>query len=183
MTHERQWVWTDGGPLILLQTDLLGEWYGIDPNPSKDRSVATDYERACQVQDYAGVIPVGDGSALVLGEEPMDSTWWPSRDLAEGLIVRVLYSAGDEAVARLIESLGPESLTDTGLRMVITSPHLELFDSTCPGTLDLVPRLAVTVPIGRYAVYSVVLRDPGSHMIVVHRLVRLTDTSGDERPT
>lgn len=173
MTHEMQWAWTDGGPLILLQADLLGEWSGVDPNPSStDRSVATDYERACQVQDYAGVIPVGHGSALVLGEEPMDATWWPSRDLAEGVIVRVLYCGGDEAVARLLESLRPESLTDTGLRMMITSPNLQLFNSACPGTLDVVPRLAVSIPIGGYAVHSVILNEPGSHMVVVHRLVR-----------
>lgn len=174
----REWVWTDGAPLILLQDDLLAEWHGNDPNPSSnDRTAATDYDRACEVQDYVGVIPVGRGTALVLGDEPMDATWWPSRDLAEGLIVRVSYSAGDEAVTRIIESLRLESLVDTGVRMIVTSSRLRLFDSVYAGTEERVRvgMLMVSIPIGSYVVHSAVLREPGSHMIVVHRLLRVPE--------
>lgn len=90
--------------------------------------------------------------------------------------MRVSYSPGDEAVTRLIESLRPESLMDTGLRIAISSPCLRLFDSVYPGVSELANNLALIVPIGRYAIHSTVLREPGTHMLVVHRLVRIGDT-------
>jgi hypothetical protein len=175
----REWVCTGGAPLILLQENLLGDWHGTDPNlSSEDLPVVTDYERACEVQDYAGVIPVGRGSALVLGEEPMDATWWPSRDLPEGLIVRALYSPGDEFLTQLVEALRAQNLIDTGLQLMVTNPRLQLFNSAYSGTENLGPTAAVTVPIGRYSVHSAVFNEPRSHMVVVHRLVRVGDVGG-----
>ncbi len=68
------WVHSNGGPLILLSEHLLNYWDGI--NPPKDgrqieatfrwgpHSAATDYDRACDVSDYMGLLEVGPGAAL-----------------------------------------------------------------------------------------------------------------------
>jgi hypothetical protein len=101
----------------------------------------------------------------------MDATWWPSPHLAEGLIVRVLYSPGDDVVAQLIRSLGSQNLTDTGLRIVVSHPRLRLFNSAYPGEEILGPSATRTVPVGKYSVHSAVLDQPGSHLVVVHCLV------------
>ena len=83
-----KWVSCRAGPHLLLPAELLGAWEGVK-KPSFGRIVraifrftmdpaspATDYDRACDVNDLLGLIPVGDGHALVLGgdEVPM-STW------------------------------------------------------------------------------------------------------------
>ena len=68
------WIESAGGPLLALRPDCLPLWEGIDP-PSEGRRVeasfrwenasapATDYDRACDVEGYAGVIQVGPARA------------------------------------------------------------------------------------------------------------------------
>ncbi|MGW8437830.1 Imm21 family immunity protein [Nocardiopsis sp. NPDC055879] len=56
-----EWIGTLGGPLIVIPCDLLESWNGSEDG---------DYERACKVESYAGVISVGGGEALVLGGTP-----------------------------------------------------------------------------------------------------------------
>jgi hypothetical protein len=37
---------------------------------------ATDYDAACDVEGYLGVVPAGKGWALVLNDAPHASTWF-----------------------------------------------------------------------------------------------------------
>ena len=67
------WLGTDFGPLLLVPGEHLSSWEGIDP-PSSGRWVearfrwhdpndpATDYDRACDVEDYLGLIEIGTGN-------------------------------------------------------------------------------------------------------------------------
>ena len=93
------WVTCDGGPHLLIPEELGALWEGSDA-PSGGRVVnarfrwsadpgalATDYDAACDVNELVGVIPVGAGAALVLGDEVPMSTWVPSTLFAGGLIV------------------------------------------------------------------------------------------------
>jgi hypothetical protein len=71
-----EWANTGGGPLITMSSDLLKDWYGSfdAPTPREARfrfnnsnAPATDYDRACDVDDNLAEITVGEGTALVLG--------------------------------------------------------------------------------------------------------------------
>src|SRR5438270_663817 len=86
------WMDTELGPLLLVPGEHLSSWEGIDP-PSAGRHVeakfrshdpndpATDYDRACDIKDYLGLIEIGAGKGLVLGGEPLSTAWWPSGSL------------------------------------------------------------------------------------------------------
>src|SRR5688572_8042554 len=84
-----EWVSCDGGPHLLLPTELVDAWEGTQP-PSDGRVVsarfrysmdpratATDYDLACDVEGVLALIPVGAGQGLVLGGEVPMSTWLP----------------------------------------------------------------------------------------------------------
>ena len=49
------WLESTGGPLLLLEEDLVPYWHGY---LSVSNSSLTDYERACEVSDYLGSIDV-----------------------------------------------------------------------------------------------------------------------------
>ncbi|TRV82091.1 hypothetical protein FKN01_02135 [Streptomyces sp. 130] len=73
-----------GGPLIVIPVSALASWNGYSAQSGPAGGGATapdDYERACAVDDLAGVIPVGEhgAQALVLGDEPATSCYLPER--------------------------------------------------------------------------------------------------------
>ncbi len=82
------WMESGGGPLLLVPGEYLPFWGGIDP-PTDGRQIvahfryggddapATDYDRACDVDDYLGVIEVGSGCGVVLGDEPLPTAIVP----------------------------------------------------------------------------------------------------------
>ncbi|MGI8882844.1 MAG: Imm21 family immunity protein, partial [Pyrinomonadaceae bacterium] len=91
------WVSGDGGPLILMEQKYLTTWEGSD-EPSNGRvieansqwvlDVITDYDRACSIEDYLGLINVGEGKAIVLGGDEMATTWFPLSENSEGILIR-----------------------------------------------------------------------------------------------
>lgn len=70
-----------GGPLIVVPVSALAAWRGSTETGvmAGDATAPDDYDRACAVDDPAGVIAVGDGGAqaLVLADEPATSCYLP----------------------------------------------------------------------------------------------------------
>jgi len=69
-----------GGPLIVVPTSALAAWRGCTDTGVMvgDATALDDYDRACAVDDLAGVIAVGGGAlALVLADEPATSCYLP----------------------------------------------------------------------------------------------------------
>lgn len=70
-----------GGPLIVIPVSALAAWRGCTASGLMvgDATAPDDYDRACAVDDLAGVITVGeDGAqALVLADEPATSCYLP----------------------------------------------------------------------------------------------------------
>src|SRR5689334_17973405 len=94
-----QWVESAGGPLIVVPLELAQSWRGIEAVPGDP---VTDYDRACDVDDYLGVLEVGPGRGLVLGDEPMRTAFVPSAD--GGILVRWGYAPSEDAVLRVLET-------------------------------------------------------------------------------
>jgi hypothetical protein len=94
----RDWVVCDGGPHLLLPTELVPFWEGVNEpfggrvvharfRASCDKSApATDYDLACDVEGYLGIIPVGNGFGLVIGDVVPMSTWIPSGPIRGGFV-------------------------------------------------------------------------------------------------
>ncbi|WP_330266666.1 Imm21 family immunity protein [Streptomyces griseorubiginosus] len=75
------WVESMGGPLIVVPVSALAEWYGGTGTGimAGDGTDPDDYDRACAVDEVAGLITVGrsGAQALVLGDEPATSCYLP----------------------------------------------------------------------------------------------------------
>jgi hypothetical protein len=157
---ERVWIGEASGPLLLLPESLLAEWSGIDVpefrlvdatfrwNAEEPR--ASDYDRACDVAGYLGVIPVGHGEGLVLTEGLQATTWLP-REWG-GVLARWEHAASDAAMDAALTRL-PEGLPweVEGEFTIATSP-LVLFNSAEPGLEQVMSRLELALRPGTYAV-------------------------------
>ncbi|MFI9804108.1 immunity 21 family protein [Streptomyces sp. NPDC052301] len=138
-----EWVESGGGPLIAVPEAVLPFWAGAD-----SEELDTDYDRACEVPGYAGLLPVGDSAALVLGDEPAATSYLPEH----GTFVR--WSAANsesELLARIPAALDTAAW-DHELRWDVPGPVL-LFDSAWPGgAADREEHLRIPLAAGSYAV-------------------------------
>lgn len=75
------WVDSMGGPLIVIPVSALAAWRGCTETGAVvgDSTAPDDYDRACTVDELAGVIAIGDSGAqaLVLADEPATSCYLP----------------------------------------------------------------------------------------------------------
>ncbi|MEU9652768.1 Imm21 family immunity protein [Streptomyces sp. NPDC048110] len=75
------WVESMGGPLIVVSVSALASWGGCTESGlmAGDATAPDDYDRACAVDDLAGVIPIDENGAqaLVLADEPATSCYLP----------------------------------------------------------------------------------------------------------
>ncbi|WP_405861963.1 immunity 21 family protein [Streptomyces sp. NBC_00090] len=75
------WVESMGGPLIVVPVSALASWGGCTESGlmAGDAAAPDDYDRACAVDDLAGVIPIDENGAqaLVLADEPATSCYLP----------------------------------------------------------------------------------------------------------
>lgn len=154
------WLDTDAGHLILMPRSLRSKWSGIEP-PRDGRVVearfrwnqptaaACDYDRACDVQDYVGILDLDSGKAVVLGQDPLAATWQAIP--GGGVLIARLYTSEVGTPS----SLPPVSSLDwheVGVIEYDGSP-LVLFDSTEVGWEEPVfPSLEVEIAAGRYSV-------------------------------
>ena len=183
------WIQSNGGPLLLLPATLLTEWSGSEAPPAAREVVAsfrwrpggpaTDYDRACDVSDYVGVIAVGAGEGLVLGEEPDPTTWLA--DGHGGILARWIHAPSGEEVAAALERVPMElSWELAGTFRVVGSP-LVLFDAAEPGVEPLLPRLKLEVAPGLYAVAQVAYRPDAETALRLVRLQRIADADAQRR--
>ncbi|MFE3159319.1 Imm21 family immunity protein [Streptomyces sp. NPDC059221] len=78
------WVESMGGPLIVVPVSALASWGGCTAESGLvmgDATAPDDYDRACAVDDLAGVIPLDENGvqALVLADEPATSCYLPQQ--------------------------------------------------------------------------------------------------------
>lgn len=167
-----RWVESAAGPLIAVPEAVLPFWAGADGDET-----SSDHDRACDLPGHAGLLPVGDTLALVLGGEPAATAYLPEH----GLFVR-RCAAGDEprllSEARLIAEV-PAALDDAvwepALEWRVPGP-LVLFDAARSGrAATATDHARVELAPGRYGVGAgYVPRGPWAGL----RLVRVGPPAG-----
>ena len=138
-----EWVESGGGPLIAVPETVLPFWAGADGEEN-----ASDYDRACEVDGFVGLLPVGDSAALVLGDEPAATAYLPEH----GTFVRWwAANSEDELLAGVPAAL---ATADWGQEVHWAVPGpVVLFDSAFPGgESQRTETLRVELAPGRYAV-------------------------------
>ena len=153
------WIESNGGPLLLLPEAILPAWSGTDvPGDRKIEATfrwqgsgpASDYDRACDVHDYAGIIPVGKGSALVLGEEPFPTRWIATH--AGGILARWIYAASDTTAEQALSQIPVDMAWKPVGTLVVPSSPLRLIDSADTGSDLVLPSARIEVEPASYEV-------------------------------
>lgn len=171
------WITCDGGPHLLIPEELGTLWEGTNA-PSGGRvvnarfrwstepgAVATDYDAACDINELVGVISVGAGAALILGDEVPMSTWVPSTLFARGLIVVPMTwarpSMPEQRLLAAVNSADRSAFAQTGLALPPSSGQFILC-AACDASPDWIyPTMRVRVPGVLYQVLSAEVRIEG----------------------
>ncbi|MGW2516331.1 immunity 21 family protein [Streptomyces sp. NPDC001617] len=138
-----EWVESGGGPLIAVPETVLPFWAGAD-----GEETASDYDRACEVDGVVGLLPVGDSSALVLGDEPASTAYLPEHST---FVRWCAASSEDELLAGVPVALATADW-ENEVRWDVPGAVV-LFDSAWPGNdTERTDCLKVVLEPGSYAV-------------------------------
>jgi hypothetical protein len=162
-----QWIDSGGGPLLLLEEHLLGYWKGFNFSKQNPNFV-TDYDLACEIDDYLGVIEVGSGYGLVLGGEPMSTAWLPFTDTKNGLLIRWMFAENENAVIDAVNNLQSVTWQKTGIKIDFSGDRLILFDSACVGN-QVDEKLEIEISEGRYSVETAHHQPNKETSLILHR--------------
>ena len=163
--NELDWIESGGGPLMLMQEALASDWRGV--KTSSLSHSATDYQRACDVQDEIGVIAVGSGQAVVLGDEP-DRTAVLLED-GNLLILRWRWAESEgELLSTMRDGLEDVRFTESGRFSTKAGRHL-LFDSAYAGS-EIAQSLAVELGANEFLLETAYFEPTKSVSALIHRL-------------
>jgi hypothetical protein len=161
-----EWVESGGGPLIAVPETVLPFWAGAD---SED--LDTDYDRACEVDGYVGLLPVGDSAALVLGDEPAATSYLADH----GTFVRWSAAYSEDALLAGARAALDTAVWETELRWHVPGPVV-LFDSAWPGAgADREEHLRVPLEPGTYAVRAAYTRPEPETWVGLVQLRRIAN--------
>jgi Immunity protein 21 len=169
---------SNGGPLLMLERDLLLYWGGISniggiANPHRNiipfDDAPCDYNRACEIRGWIGPLQVGNRAGVV---------FWGD-DLGFGLVresdtvffaVRPFVDIDNLEDHIEIVKENPESFKKE-LEIVISPGKFIVFDSACPGWDLTGGRLEMDVLPGRYEVFTYWQKVPNAE-VVFHKFCR-----------
>lgn len=138
-----EWVESGGGPLIAIPEVVLPFWAGADGD-----DMSSDYDRACDVDGFIGLVPVGDTRALVLGDEPASTSYLPEH----GTFVRWCAAESEEELLAGVPAALEAAVWEPEVQWSVPGPVV-LFDAAWPGTATgRTDHLRVPLEPGRYAV-------------------------------
>ncbi|MFI9104331.1 Imm21 family immunity protein [Streptomyces fildesensis] len=155
------WLETEGGPFVVVPRAALPHWSGTEG----------DYDRACEVMDFVGVLALPDGAeALVLGDEPLSTAYVPDYRV----LVRWCYAERGEGVADIIRAGLPAAEWEEG-PVLSTTGELVMFDAAYFGTEvgTLADSAALELGAGRYRVDSASIEPDHLTSFRVHRFIEL----------
>jgi len=183
MSEHLRWIESSGSPLILLPRELIACWEGIAlPGPGRAVEArfrwhgdfskpASDYDRACDINDYLGLLSVGTGFGLVLNDQPLRTCWFAISDSA-GLLVRWDYADDENSVQDSLTKTPGDIWQPTEFSLEVKSGELVLFDSSHQGmeAMEACEFLSILLQPGLYSVDSSEYRPDERTSLLLHRL-------------
>jgi hypothetical protein len=167
------WIKSGGGPLICLEATLADAWQGIggslEPNLPPGM---TDYDRGCGVDTYLGIISVGGGSALLLGDMPLQTFVW--KDLDEVIIARFIYAEAETELSDIMPTLDRRCFDNPVETLLYTNVDRDMviFDSAYEGSSDEMKKLTFQLTPGNYRILTCPVEPDKSTSLVLRRFDR-----------
>lgn len=157
-----------GGPLVLLPDRARRDWTGI---------AGGDYERACGVDGYLGVLDVGENQALVIGDEPASTALLPTRAGDSLVIAKWTYGPDRPSVVAALRGVRLDRFSAAAeVEFTFRSSPQVFFDGGSPGH-DVQEQLTARLPTGDY-VASTLVFEPTRHISLVLHWVRPSGHAG-----
>ncbi|MEP7000462.1 MAG: Imm21 family immunity protein [bacterium] len=177
-TPSLQWLDTGvPGPNVLLPVSLLRDWSGSLP-PKDGRAIqatfrwqgagdATDYDRACDVNDAAAILAVGAGQAIALyAEGAMPIAWKPTT--TGGMLLAQLYTSERRGLPKELPMVPPHLTWESVGEFTTDGAVLRLCHAAEAGDAKAaLSTLDVQLAAGRYQVESATLHDPQMELWLV----------------
>jgi hypothetical protein len=156
----RDWrpIESTGGPLVLLPDRVRDVWSGV---------AGGDYERACGVRDYLGVLDVGDDQALVIGDEPASTALLPSRAADSLVLAKWSYGPDRASVVASLRGVRFDRFPPAEVSFSFRSSPQLLFDSSAPGR-NVDQHLTARLPAGEYVASTLVFEPARDISLVLH---------------
>lgn len=191
-SSELRWMASNGGPLLLVPGEHLASWGGIDP-PRDGRRIeakfrcfpddlATDYDRACDVEGYLGLLDIGAGQGLVLGDEPCRTAWLESMarhdgdedSVLGGMLVRWVYGNSEAEALATIDHVPQSAWRDDDLVLTVGKEPLYLLDAAYnPDDLQGDDHMTIRLPAGMYSIATAEYEPDAHTNLILHRLTRI----------
>jgi hypothetical protein len=173
-----EWIKSGGGPLVCLETALAHRWRGVEvgggTTVDPKINAVSDYERACRVPDYLGTIDLEEGSALVLGDMPLETSVW-SDALKNIIIVRLFYIEPETDVSNLLQNIGDSSFINPQESIIFEtrSSRLIIFDSAFPGDDQKKNILRFQLSKGKYRILTGLINPDSRTSLLLHKFYPL----------
>ena len=165
-----------GGPLVCIEIDAVDRWHGIAGSEAFLKGGlerANDYQRACSIRDYLGQVPLGDRTALVLGDMPLEtSIWQRSGDLPK--IVRVYYGDPGVDIHALLEAAGELDFDDPveAMSVEFSASPVVIFDSAYSGADESIDQICFEILKGKYVALTKQFELDERTSVLVHFFVK-----------
>ncbi|MFM2056150.1 MAG: hypothetical protein RLY71_535 [Pseudomonadota bacterium] len=162
------WIYSVGGPLVCASPVAAKKWGGIVH--SSVAQTESDYDRACNISDYIGSVPCGTFHVLVLGDEPLQSTFVVKSE--EVMVVRWVYCVSEvqaiEAMCGIPDEL---PVLEEPFRFCLSDRGLVMFDAALDG-VDSTGCASVDVMPGIFTIITQKYKMEGVYEFIIHRLRR-----------
>lgn len=160
------WIESSGGPLILIEKRYLGEWRGIAG--SSDDDYVSDYDRACNTNDYITVIKIPSGQAAILGDEPNRTSFISESD-KEVIIVRWRWAPKESVIISVLEKLDRSIFLGSEVTHIrLQSDEVVVFDSSFSGQ-DFSDSLVIKMRRGEHVVETTMFEPDSETCLLLHR--------------
>jgi hypothetical protein len=157
------WINSSGGPLVMMEEAAALLWSGSNGNQS-------DYDLACQSNDYASKLALHGSDVLVLGDEPLQ-TLVATSDKSQ-LIVRWKWADSDAEVRVAIEKIDLQAVEIIErLNLNLVDEHLVIFDAA--DTFDSNECLRLSMSSGAKEVSTFIFQPTPRTSLLVHSIVAL----------
>lgn len=135
----------------MMEQVVLHSWSGdLASNSHPWMNMMSDYERAGEIEDYVGILNVGEQRSLVLSMP--DQTSYILLNPREFLLVRWIGADSEEEVLNTLKEFDlKQSWIDTNLQIHFESGELVLFDSVYAGS-EVTDSLNINTDPGDYSI-------------------------------